>query len=120
MKRTGQGVRRAAAGVALAASLLAAGGCGRGGTAGAGEDPSRALYRRHCAACHGPDGAGGQVGQVNVPSLKEGRVVEYTDQQLFEQIYHGRGAMPPFKYTLTDEQISTLARFVREDIQGRR
>ena len=113
-------MKRAAAAVALGASLLSAGGCGRGETAGAGDDPMRALYSRHCAACHAPDGAGAQVGALRVPSLKEGRVLEYTDQQLFEQIYNGRGSMPPFKYTLTDEQMRALARFVREDIQGRK
>ncbi|HWS54981.1 MAG TPA: cytochrome c [Pyrinomonadaceae bacterium] len=96
---------------------MSAVGCGRGG---AGESPTRSLYRRNCAACHGPDGAGAQVGALTVPSLKQGRALEYTDQQLFEQIFHGRGGMPPFKYTLTDEQMRALARFVREDIQGRR
>ena len=104
---------------ALAASFLL-GGCGRRETAAADADPTRALYRRHCAACHGPDGAGGQVGTLRVPSLREGRALGHTDRQLFEQIYKGKGGMPPFSHTLTDEQISALARFVREDIQGRR
>lgn len=117
MRRTRQST---AAGLAAAAAalLLLAAGCGPGG-ADAG-DPTRTLYRRHCAACHGPDGAGGQVGQLHVPSLREGRAHGYTEQQLFEQIYAGRGGMPPFKYTLTDEQMRALARFVREEIQGRR
>lgn len=110
-----------AAATFVAASLLFAGGCGgRRETAAADADPTRTLFRRHCAACHGPDGAGGQVGTLRVPSLKEGRALEYTQQQLFEQISKGRGGMPPFSYTLTDEQIDELARFVREEIQGRR
>lgn len=106
--------------LAAAATLLSAGGCGRSETAATDSDPTRTLYRRHCAACHGPDGAGGQVGTLRVPSLREGRALEYDDRQLFEQISKGRGGMPPFHYTLTDEQIATLARFVREEIQGRK
>ncbi|MDQ3803124.1 MAG: cytochrome c [Acidobacteriota bacterium] len=120
MKHAGQRTGRAAlVSAAVAASLLLAG-CGRRETAAADADPTRNLYRRHCAACHGPDGAGGQVGALRVPSLKEKAALAYTDEQLFEQIYKGRGGMPPFHYTLTDEQIRQLARFVREDIQGRR
>jgi mono/diheme cytochrome c family protein len=116
-RRAGRGGRLAS----FAGAVLLAAGCG-GGRPGASADgdPRRALYNRQCAACHGPDGRGGQVGQQRVPSLKEGRALAYTDRQLFEQISEGRGAMPPFKYTLTDEQINTLARFLREEIQGRK
>lgn len=104
--------------VALAAALLAASACG--GPQAADSDPRRALYRRHCAACHGPDGQGGLAGAVRVPSLKEGPALSYNDLQLAEQIANGKGVMPPFKLTLTDTQIATLARFVREEIQGRK
>jgi cytochrome c oxidase cbb3-type subunit 3 len=119
--RTRTRTNRAAFVCAALASLVFAGGCGgtRGGPA-AGEGPAHTLFRRHCAACHGPDGTGGQVGTLNVPSLRAQPAAEYTDQQLFEQIYKGRGGMPPFSYTLTDEEIRLLARFVREEIQGRR
>jgi len=107
--------------VVSATGLWAAGCGGAGGTSAADESPVRTLYRRHCAACHGPDGEGGQVGTLNVPSLRDRRALEYNDQQLFDQIYKGSGrGMPPFSYTLTDEQIRLLARFVREEIQGRK
>lgn len=107
---------------AALAVLIFAGACG--GTKGrptAGEGPARTLFRRHCAACHGPDGSGGQVGTLSVPSLREPHALQYTDQQLFEQISKGspRG-MPAFSYTLTDEEMRLLARFVREEIQGRK
>lgn len=102
--------------------LLAALCAGCGAPAGtAGESPARTLYRRHCAACHGPDGAGGQVGTLTVPTLREGHAAGYTDQRLYEQIYKGSSrGMPAFSYTLTDEQMRLLARFVRQEIQGRK
>ncbi len=121
MKLLRPNTSRVAVYAAALSALLFAGGCG--GTAGspaAGEGRAPTLFRRHCAACHGPDGTGGQVGALNVPSLRERPAADYTDQQLFEQIYKGRGGMPPFSYTLTDEEIRLLARFVREEIQGRK
>jgi cytochrome c oxidase cbb3-type subunit III len=106
---------------ALAALVLCAG-CGApSGPAAGVESPGHSLFRRHCASCHAPDGAGGEVGSLRVPSLREGRPLQYTDRQLFEQISKGSSrGMPPFSYTLTDEQMRLLARFVREEIQGRR
>jgi mono/diheme cytochrome c family protein len=114
--------RRAAFACVALAALVGAAGCGaKGGGPAAGESPARTLFRRHCAACHGPDGTGGQVGALSVPSLRDKPAAERTDQQLFDQIYKGSArGMPPFSYTLTDEEIRTLARFVREEIQGRK
>jgi cytochrome c oxidase cbb3-type subunit 3 len=109
----------AAAACALLVALLPAG-CG--GTKGAAvEGPDQTLFRRHCAACHGPDGSGGQVGQLSVPSLRQRPATERTEAQLFEQISKGSSrGMPPFSYTLTDEEMRRLARFVREEIQRRK
>lgn len=117
-----QGVGRAAVAAVALAALAAAAGCGApGGAPAAAESRSHTLFRRHCAACHGPDGTGGQVGTLNVPSLREQHAVRYTEQQIFDQISKGSSrGMPPFSYTLTDEEIRLLARFVREEIQGRK
>jgi mono/diheme cytochrome c family protein len=82
-------------------------------------NPSRVLFQRNCAACHGSDGGGKQIGTLRVPSLGDGRAVSDPDEHLFTQVRDGGGGMPPFKYSLTDEQIQDLIRFVREDIQKR-
>lgn len=102
---------------ACAAFASACGGLTGGRRAGQG-DPTRELFARNCAACHGPTGEGQQVGSLNVPSLRATGTAEATDERLFRQIYDGGGKMPPFKYTLTDEQIQALVRFVR-GIQGK-
>jgi quinohemoprotein ethanol dehydrogenase len=81
------------------------------------DDDARELFARNCAACHGQAGEGKQVGTLQVPPLREGRAVEDTNERLLSQIHDGGKGMPPFKYTLTDDQIQDLLRFVREEIQ---
>jgi len=84
---------------------------------GTKDDSARELYARNCAACHGPGGEGKQVGTLNVPTLREGRAAQDPDSQLLKQIHDGGNGMPPFKFTLTDDQIQDLLRFVRTQIQ---
>jgi mono/diheme cytochrome c family protein len=83
-----------------------------------GGDQTQTVFERNCAACHGPRGEGKQIGTLKVPSLREGRPATDPDARLLTQIHDGGGGMPPFKYTLTDEQIQDLLRFVREELQG--
>lgn len=80
-------------------------------------DNARELYARNCAACHGPGGEGKQVGTLNVPALREGRAAQDPDARLLSQIHDGGNGMPPFKFTLTDDEIQELLRFVREELQ---
>jgi mono/diheme cytochrome c family protein len=106
--------------LAAAALSLAAAACATRDNAPAQDaDPTRALFQRNCAVCHGKDGEGQQVGTLRVPALREGRPATDPDERLFAQISDGGNGMPPFKFSLTDEQIRDLVRFVREDVQGR-
>ena len=114
-------MNRLAAVCALSLALLAAGCGGTKGSPAAVESRAQTLFRRNCASCHGPEGTGGQVGTLTVPSLRERPAVERTEEQLFEQISRGSSrGMPPFSYTLTDDEMRALARFVREEIQGKK
>ncbi|MDT7809694.1 MAG: quinohemoprotein ethanol dehydrogenase [Acidobacteriota bacterium] len=106
---------------AVSLVLLTAAGCAmserESKPASIGGDQTRVLFERNCATCHGPHGEGKQLGTMNIPSLRAGAPVTDPDERLVQQVHDGGKGMPPFKYTLTDEQIQDLIRFVREEIQ---
>jgi alcohol dehydrogenase (cytochrome c)/quinohemoprotein ethanol dehydrogenase len=108
---------------ALAALVCLCTACATGDNSAAakktGYDAARELFARNCAACHGPSGEGKQIGTLQVPTLREGRAAQDPDARLLSQIHDGGNGMPPFKFTLTDDQIQELLRFVREGLQKR-
>jgi mono/diheme cytochrome c family protein len=106
--------------VALAAGATASAfACSSTSGGASGDSATERLYRRQCAACHGPEGAGGQVGSLTVADLRAPHAVAYTDEQLYQKIHDGDKGMPPFKYSLSEQQIHDLVRFIRNDIQKR-
>ena len=73
-----------------------------------------ATFRTKCAMCHGPDGAGSTVGKsMNVPDLRSPDVQKVPDAQLVQIISDGKGGMPPFKSSLSEDQIHSLVSYVR-------
>lgn len=81
---------------------------------------ARDTFLRSCAVCHDTNGEGKPLGGVRAPSLKREEAMTQTDQQLFDLIHKGNGNMPSFKNSLTEEQIKSLVRYIREEIQGRK
>ena len=72
-----------------------------------------ATYRTKCAMCHGPDGAGSQVGKsMNVPDLRSPAVQNLPDAQLAQIISDGKGGMPPFKSSLSADQVHSLVAYI--------
>jgi cytochrome c6 len=75
---------------------------------------SSATFRTKCALCHGPDGAGSEVGKsMNVPDLRSDAVQKRPDAELVQIISDGKGGMPPFKSSLSEPQIHDLVSYVR-------
>jgi cytochrome c6 len=75
---------------------------------------AKETFQSKCAMCHGPDGAGSDVGKsMNVPDLRSDTVQKMTDAQLTQVISDGKGGMPPFKGSLSEAQIHGLVRYVR-------
>ena len=71
-------------------------------------------FRTKCAMCHGPDGAGSAVGKsMNVPDLQSSVVQGKADAELAQIISNGKGGMPAFKSSLSDDQIQGLVTYVR-------
>jgi mono/diheme cytochrome c family protein len=75
-----------------------------------------ALYKTKCAMCHGPDGAGKTpVGtKLNVRDLRSPEVQKQSDSDLAHVIEQGKGKMPVFGKTLSDDQIKSLVAQIRE------
>ena len=75
---------------------------------------SGATFRTKCAMCHGPDGAGSEVGKsMNVPDLRSAVVQKLPDAQLAQIIADGKGGMPSFKSSLSEDQIHDLVAHIR-------
>jgi putative copper resistance protein D len=76
-----------------------------------------AAYGEHCAACHGPAGAGnGPAGAAlspPPPDLRSHHAALHTAGDLFWWITHGRRQMPAFGDRLDAEQRWDLVNFIR-------
>jgi mono/diheme cytochrome c family protein len=73
-----------------------------------------ATFRSKCAMCHGADGAGSDVGKsLNVPDLRSQAVQKLSDAELTQVITNGKGGMPAFKDSLSEDQIHSLVGHVR-------
>ena len=76
------------------------------------------LYRQNCAICHGAEALGKEMNAQLIPSLRFGDIEKKSEQEIYEQIAHGKLPMPAFQNQLTDEEIRRMARFIRRDLQG--
>ena len=83
---------------------------------------ARANYQKHCEACHGESATGGLVKvdnkQIKVPSLKADHAIKHTDEKITKMITNGEEEMPAFKDKLSQQEIATMVRYIRKQIQG--
>ncbi len=96
--------------VVLLVSVLALAACtGRPAPDATGQE----IFEQLCARCHG-SGLQGDVG----PALGAGsEIADEPDDFLHMTIERGRGRMPSFRRTLTEEQIDRVIAYIRE-VQG--
>jgi mono/diheme cytochrome c family protein len=87
------------------------------GEAAAGGAPSadagKEVFADNCSVCHGATGHGGNGG----PDLRTMPLAK-TQAGAEKQVTNGGGGMPPFKGTLSEEEIENVAAYVSEDIVG--
>jgi len=75
---------------------------------------SSATFRTKCAMCHGQDGGGSEVGKsMNVPDLRSQAVQKLPGAELAQVIANGKGGMPSFKNSLSEQQIHALLAHIR-------
>ena len=78
-----------------------------------------ALFRTHCATCHGPGGRGDGPGGAGLPrppaDLTAPHTAQHTAGDMFWWLTHGipAGGMPPFDGVLSEEERWDLINFIR-------
>lgn len=79
-------------------------------TGPAGPDASGSdLYSQFCARCHSADLSGG-IG----PAIGEGsQLVDRPDSYIAQVLENGRGSMPAFGNTLSEDQVARVIQFIR-------
>ena len=84
--------------------------------AASADEAGETTFKSSCAMCHGADGSGNTpVGKsMQIPDLHSAQVQSQSDAQLAEVISDGKNSMPPFKGSLSPEQIHDLVTHVRE------
>jgi mono/diheme cytochrome c family protein len=71
------------------------------------------IYYTVCLACHQVDGNG--IPGIYLP-LNQGGIINLEDPTLFiYTVLYGRGGMPRFNTTYTDEEIASVITFVRQE-----
>ena len=96
----------------ILACLLAMTACGGPPTDATGEE----IYQQLCSNCHGDDLNGAIGGPIGAGS----NAASQDDEFLVLTIERGRGRMPSFASTLTDDQIARVVEYVREQQGGDR
>jgi mono/diheme cytochrome c family protein len=77
---------------------------------------SAELYAKQCASCHGRDGRAKTIkGKLkHARNLTDGQWQEkVSDERIFNSINNGKGKMPAYGKKLSQEQIESLATYVR-------
>lgn len=76
---------------------------------------SRALYRAHCASCHGNDGRSNtkQGRETEASDLTDPGVKGNATDKNIRIITNGKGEMPGFKRKLSTAQIASVARYIK-------
>jgi mono/diheme cytochrome c family protein len=86
-----------------------------------GNDPGQSTFEAHCAACHAPNGSGDTVvgKSAKIPDLRSPAVQSLPDAQLADVIANGKGLMPPFKSSLSKDEIDALVKHVHQLAQAK-
>jgi mono/diheme cytochrome c family protein len=76
----------------------------------------KAVYEKHCVACHGNDGKGNPamakaLGEKGL-NLTTKEATQKSDEQLMKVIADGEGKMPPFK-SLSEAEQKQVVTYIR-------
>jgi cytochrome c6 len=93
----------------LAFALLTAAGAARA-------EGAAALFQKKCATCHGMDGKG-QTKMGEKMGIKDLAASSASAADLEKIVADGRGKMPAFKGRISDDEIKSVAAFVKAGLK---
>jgi mono/diheme cytochrome c family protein len=77
------------------------------------EPTGEAVYRGICAGCHMPAGQGA-IGAAAYPALAQNPRLAVSAYPIL-RVLRGKGAMPGFAGTLSNQQIADIVAFIRQN-----
>lgn len=77
-----------------------------------------ALFNTHCKACHGEAGAGKPILPNAVDLGTEEFNKSHTDGLIFYKLHKGKGAMPSFQGTISDEEMWKVIAYIRSNYEA--
>jgi len=97
-----------------AMAISVAGFTSRASATPAPDDAGAQVFKTNCVVCHGPDGTGSPTGKaLKAPDLNSEAVQKKTVAEMVTQVSDGKNNMPPFKSTLSKDQINAVVAYVR-------
>jgi mono/diheme cytochrome c family protein len=79
---------------------------------------TKRLFTENCVRCHGDDGQGNTTtgAMLDVPDFTNQKFwqEDVKDERLAGSIRNGKSGMPRFEKKLTDQQIASLIKYVRQ------
>jgi cytochrome c6 len=74
------------------------------------------VFKSNCVVCHAADGTGSPTGKaLKAPDLHSDAVQKMSVAEMVTQVSDGKNNMPPFKSTLSKDQISAVVAYVRSE-----
>lgn len=103
-----------AAGLFVMAAILLNSPTAISGTLSAAADDG--VFKAKCAPCHGVDGSGNTAmgKKLNVRDMRSAEVQSKSDAQLYSLIAKGKGKMPGYEKSLSQQQIQQLVAYIRQ------
>jgi cytochrome c6 len=82
---------------------------------GFAQDPGAEVFKKNCVMCHGADGTGKtKMGlKLGAADLSSNDIQSLSDEAIAQTVRNGKGKMPPFGKTLTDDEITQVVKHVR-------
>ena len=73
-------------------------------------------FKANCVLCHGDDGHGSATGKaLKVADLTSDAVQKLPTEEMVKIVSNGKNNMPPWKASLTPDQIASVVAYVRKE-----